>query len=484
MTKTKTASIIILLMVLISHLPFLESDADIRMESGSIGAWTDEGLNTSQIRNLVNHNEFDILECDNFLKTPLFSFFHFISMSLLGSGLLTVRLMTLILSLSIFFFAFRKEKNYQLLLLLSLTTFLLFPFHQYAHLSLAETVSVALITVSGILYSNYTKTEEPSQLLRAGILLFLAICFKIQFVYILAILPLVFLFDHLVFKRSFPSKKVFRAVIILAVLFIVIIGIWYLPFRDEWGIIAKQQSGSFSLETISRESLNLNLERYFLQSSYLPFTVTTIILIPTGFLLLFNKNLNGQRKSLLLFSIIWMLLEMHKLPMIYLPSRYVVSLYFSMGLLISVVSTVLIELNYNKWINYTIYTVILILFVQNTRHYKSAYSEREFQIYHANEYLSQHLSSEDVVIGPWAPAFTWKSQSRSMPIWHDFVRTYDLLETFKPRVIVSELNEKDSGEAYRLRGIDLEEISDSSKTYHIAYRDITLYWIKPQYRIP
>jgi len=65
--------IILFGLLLVAHLPFLDADPDINI-SYSRGPFTDEGLNTIQIRNLVNHGELNIEECDNLLKTPLFNF--------------------------------------------------------------------------------------------------------------------------------------------------------------------------------------------------------------------------------------------------------------------------------------------------------------------------------------------------------------------------------------------------------------------------
>ena len=52
-------------------VPFLLADPDIDISS-SRDANTDEGLNTCQIRNFVNHNDLTLQKSDNFVKTPLF----------------------------------------------------------------------------------------------------------------------------------------------------------------------------------------------------------------------------------------------------------------------------------------------------------------------------------------------------------------------------------------------------------------------------
>ena len=87
---------ILLIALILSHLPFLEADADLNISSGSRGAWTDEGLNTCQIRNFINHGHFNLLDSDNFLKTPLFSIFLFPFFKLFGISMYVARLITVL----------------------------------------------------------------------------------------------------------------------------------------------------------------------------------------------------------------------------------------------------------------------------------------------------------------------------------------------------------------------------------------------------
>ena len=74
------------------------------------GSWTDEGLNTCQIRNFVNHGHFNLLDCDNFLKTPLFSFFLFPFFKFIGISLLKARLITTLFCTIILLLGFLHDK--------------------------------------------------------------------------------------------------------------------------------------------------------------------------------------------------------------------------------------------------------------------------------------------------------------------------------------------------------------------------------------
>lgn len=462
----------------LSHVPFLEADADLRMETGSIGAWTDEGLNTSQVRNVVNHGHFDLLECDNLLKTPLFSLFHFIQMGLFGSGLLQARLATLVLT-GFILFQFARWKDHRLLLILLIpTTLLLFTYHQYGHMSLAETVSVSCFAAAGFYYNRFSNTREFRFVAFCSGFIFLGILFKIQFLFLSPILPIVLFFDQLVFKKEKINTQLIKIIISYVFLLGLILVVWYIPFKEEWALIAKQQSGSLSFSTIDRESLNLNVERYFLTHDFILFTIIFVLAFFYSIYSLLKDRVGRKYFGLLIFALIWVLLETHKLPMIYLPSRYVVSTYFSMGLLISVVVAIIWENHTWRSLKWISLLAVIVLMIHHLGQIQSAFNSRSFKIKEANDYLNAHTKPEDVVIGPWAPAFTWTSGNVSMPIWSDFLRTNNIIGDLKPRVIVSESDERDSGLAYSSRGIDLNSISDSVRSFQIANREIKIYWIK------
>ena len=71
--NSKIFFIIVLGLIFIAHFPFINADPDRNMSVGR-GPFTDEGLNTSQVRNWVNQGELNLSECDNLLKTPMFGF--------------------------------------------------------------------------------------------------------------------------------------------------------------------------------------------------------------------------------------------------------------------------------------------------------------------------------------------------------------------------------------------------------------------------
>ena len=62
------------------------------------------------------------------------------------------------------------------------------------------------------------------------------------------------------------------------------------------------------------------------------------MIFPLGLYLLFSKNSSKFFKIIFLISLSWFMIEMHKFYLNYLPSRYLLSLYFPIGIIISIVS--------------------------------------------------------------------------------------------------------------------------------------------------
>jgi hypothetical protein len=86
----------LLLLLVILQVPFLNADPDLFL-SHSRDAHSDEGLNTIQLRNYVNHGYLDPWECDNLMKNPLFNLILFLPFTIFGTKLIVARLTVLFL---------------------------------------------------------------------------------------------------------------------------------------------------------------------------------------------------------------------------------------------------------------------------------------------------------------------------------------------------------------------------------------------------
>ena len=123
--------------------------------------------------------------------------------------------------------------------------------------------------------------------------------------------------------------------------------------------------------------------------------------------------------------------------------------------------------------------IIFILGIYNLQNIYQAIDRRTFNIDNANNYLSNYNLKNQVILGDWAPSLTWKSNAISIPYENDLKNP---LKSFSPRIIITESDQEDCCQAYKLKKINLDSISDSSRTFRIWIKDVKLYWIKKEFR--
>lgn len=467
---------IVLLVYFISQLTFLNTDPDISLATGR-GAWTDEGLNTCQVRNLVNHGHFNILDCDNFLKTPLFSIFLFPFFKMFGISMFGARLITLFFCTMLLLIFFIRKKTILIGIIFVLTSMMLLPVHQYSHLCLPEMYSSMLIVLSIILFSFYQFENKYRSLILFYIILTFSVLFKIQFAYIL-ILPL--LINIIVYfkNRTIANKNllIVASITLITLLAGIIIG-WYLPFQEAWSQIAKQQSGGFSIDSINTDIISENLKLNFLSTRFLTFTVLFLFSFIAAVNLIWKNDCSKEYTTLLIISLCWFMLETHKLSMTYLPIRYLISTYLSMGFL-----TCIIICHYlsNAKIIYKSSAIfcLLILLVVNSYYYNMAHSSCSYTLRDMNRYFQKLTCENDVVIGPWAPTFAWETKCFSYPIWTNFMKKRSIIEYYSPDYIVTENNQEDSDYAYQKNSIDLNNLGTLSTQTKVANWNINIYKIR------
>ncbi len=472
---------IILIGYIISQLPFLNADADLIMATGSRGSWTDEGLNTCQIRNFVNHGHFNLLDSDNFLKTPFFSLFLFPFFKLFGISMLRARLITVLFCATLLLMFFIRKITLFIGVVFVVTTMMLFPIHQYSHLCLAEMYSSILIVVSALVYSFYFRENRYLPLVLLFALLSLSVLFKIQFIYVLAIPLLIKMADYILDRSIANRNQLIAACIILICVVFGIVFILYMPFKEAWLQIAKQQSGTFSLETITVDLIWENLKLNFLSKRYLMFTVFFVFSFFIAIKHIVSKQHPKEYLTLLMVSVSWIIVELHKLGFTYLPIRYLISFYLSMGFLMSVVMGY--YLSQAKFLHRSIaISCLLAMFLMNSYFYKQAFFSRSYTVQKMNSYFQKLTSEKDVVIGPWAPSFTWETKCFSYPIWANFLGDRDIIKYYRPDFIVSEYNQKDSGFAYKKNDINLDDLCDSLTQAKVAFWKVNVYLVKKQIR--
>ncbi len=244
----------------------------------------------------------------------------------------------------------------------------------------------------------------------------------------------------------------------------------------------EHQSGSFGISILTGKYILFNIYTYFIKSPVLILSLTFLISVLVGFRLLSFKT-SMVYPGLFRGSFVWFILELHKLTMVYLPTRYLVSFYISMGFLISVVLAEVISGKYEykkkPVFNYRTLAFLIIgmLFILNLSTYFRTYQRRSFQIKELNEYFAGYKFGDRPVLGAWAPSLTWECKARALPVWNDFLNYQSPLATFHPPIVISEPDQEDSNQAYSSQGINLNQASDSVRTSHVGKWILNIYWI-------
>jgi hypothetical protein len=154
-----------------------------------------------------------------------------------------------------------------------------------------------------------------------------------------------------------------------------------------------------------------------------------------------------------------------------------------MGLIMSIilVSFVLYPVGKKPYLlKYMAGLITIALLSLNVWQYVESLQRRTFAIRDAKLYMAQHLDKHDLVLGAWAPALTWESKARSIPVWNHFLNDEDPIHTFHPKAIVTETDEQDAEQTWSQQGIDLVAMADSSRTFRIGYWDVVVYWMNSE----
>lgn len=468
----------VIVLVGLLHAPFIFSDPDSLVSTRSRGAWTDEGLNTSQVRNFVNHGYLSMDECDNLIKTPLFGLALYSSYSLLGTHIWVGRLLVLSSLLMILFLFLRRCETRFFGTTLTIIALLQFHVFHFSHYSLAEIMAISWI-LAGIYLLWISEQKKHWVWMVAATACFpFAFLSKITFAYAIFIPFLVrfaqFISDSI--NHTQPSRPLWKdwgiQTLITAFFGATFYLKWYLPNKWVFEMVrANQGQGRYDMGD-AWNRFHFNLNEFILVDGILPF----ILLVPIALFVLLRVKFTNDKQTLFFGLLIWLVLELHHGLLINPPTRYLLPLYFAC---LAIVAFALSEFSTSVFKRKVVWVLLIILGGFNLSHYAQSFSRRTFQIQEVQEYLSQFNLKNETIIGVWGTTLAAESKARSIPIWHEFNPKYNPIDIYKPRIIFSEYNENESGEAYILRGIDLKAEADSIKQFSLWRYDVNLYWMKP-----
>lgn len=472
-----------LFVLFLAHLPFLQYDPDQNVDLHTRGAWTDEGLYASQTLNFLERGKLDLYENSTFVRGPLLNILQLPFFVITGPHRLTARLIVLIsLLFALWFFASRKGMGMTILFFIPVS-FLQYQLFHFSHYAMAEMLCVSAVLVSlGIFITAVDKGGKAwKKLLIAAFFLFVAYGMKIQYLYLAAILPLASGLNWLValIRREQETHPLFRVFVIStgftlmwAMIYLLF---WYLPNQDFYQyIMGSEVSGRYkdSLEDMWKLT-RFNIEHFIWCDSTK--AVITGFLLAIVLLPFFGIRKSVQRSGII-FAIAWLILELHKLPMTYLPQRYLLSLYAVMGLFIAFLLSSLWRRRAGRWVSVLILGAIFAFHVPN---YLSSLENRSDDLGKVNDYLAQYDLEGEVILGPWAASLSWGTHAITKPVWNGYFNYQAPIETHKPVMVISEKNEAESDKAYSSQGIVLEEAADSVRIFNVWRYEIGIYWISP-----
>jgi len=476
-----------------AHFLFIDADPDIGV-SFSRGAWTDEGMYTSQIKNAVINNEIDLHESTCFVITPLFSTVIYFPYKLFGWSSLVSRLTVLVscfLIISFMFFKIRETKN--LLLILIPIIFLEEHIFHFMHYSLAEMLAIFFAFVGCLFLYRSLIEKDKKNYLYSTFFFTCSYLFKIQFLYVMLIIP-VFLFLWFVFQviiknrnNSYLKTIILKFSIAIVCFFGLYLLVWYLPNKEMINLVLND---SVESRAIQSEQLNvygiiidylLNIKKFLILSIHTtPIVLVSLFFMPLGIFFLFFTNASRFFQINFLISISWIIVEMHKFSMNYLPTRYLLSLYFAMGLLIAIVfCEAIMQFKARKKSNIIVFCFsslcLLIFSVNNFKELKRSYDSRTYDIEQTNEYFSQYQYDNRPIMGTWASSLARDAEVITIPFFENYINHKNILKRLDPKVIIfEEIEEK----VLINDAIDINEISDSIVTKKVGKYELKIAWLK------
>lgn len=452
-------------------------DADPHHEiSGSRGPFTDEGLNTFQARNFVNFGYWGVDEGDNLIKSPLYNGWLVTALQVVDSrtGLRIALTFTCLLLTLVLAWNSKLENIYALFIAIGGFQYHLFQFY---HFTMTEVLIIST-ALGGIFMAVQYLEKLENQLPATKSLLISSACFaacfllKVQYFYILAF-PFIVVFVAF-FKGN--RKEVIKHFLMVSAFFLIFLllfySLWYKPLQSTFDKVwAHQGTSRFSAFNDLWLTFT-NSGKYLLWNKFnLIFALTFLVSLPLGVFLFFKSN-SSLLKNLLIVSFIWILLELHKPFIIFLPSRYALSLFAAQALWMAITiygiwtSSSSLKLPISTVLSKVLVAVLLLPLsfeiIQNQHTLWTQKETRSQQI--IDDFASMNFKNE-AVVGVWATGLVWNKDAYVLPVWRDFMNDDNILEKRKPLLVITEEEERDSDGVFAKRGINLNVLADSTSSY-------------------
>ncbi|KAF0198262.1 MAG: hypothetical protein FD166_1613 [Bacteroidetes bacterium] len=486
---------LLMALLFLAHLTFLNADPDSLLSLNTRGAWTDEGLYTAQLRDFINHGSFDLYNNNGFIITPVLQIILSPFYYIFGTDIIVGRAVALLFTIGVLFVLSTSNQLRLPALFYLLMVALQFHYFQFCHYSMGEIFAINMLLLSLFalvkfeVYYNHAK--KLRWLLLAVFFSFLAYGLKVQFAYVVVLVPAAIMIKAWSVPRKFKNirkeyyKSFWISVLFTFTLALVYLLAWYLPNRDFYDYIMNYETSERFKSSFSGliEVYRFNFRHIIWVPELWPLLLIAL-LAPFGLTVAqFTKFRKGSIPLALIFGLIWMLVEQHKIAMIYLPTRYFLSLIAAAGIVASLSLGLLVK-HHVSAIKLILPVVFVMAFLNLTFIYET-WKRRTYDIQAVQTYFEKSsLDKNRPVLGIWAYTLAADSKTPTIGIRHNYLNDKDPIRTYNPQLVITEFNQAESDSAWAGQGIDLAAVSDSVRRFKVWRYDLDFYWIKPDINKP
>ncbi|MBK6344888.1 MAG: hypothetical protein IPF68_02945 [Bacteroidales bacterium] len=477
-----------LVLLFLAHLPFLNADPDSLLSLNTRGAWTDEGLYTAQLRDFINHGNFDLYNNNGFIITPVLQFILFPFYYIFGTDIVVGRAVALLFTIGVLCVLSASNQLRLPALFYLLLVALQFHYFQFCHYSMGEMFAINMLLLSLFTLAKFeeyiSRPKKLRWLLLTVFFSFLAYGIKVQFAYVAILVPATVLIKAWSVPRIHKNirNEYYKAfgisLLFTFTLALVYLVVWYLPNQDFYNYIMNYETSERFKNTIPGlfQVYRFNFRHIIWVPELRPLVLITLFVL-LG--LAASKLANFRNRSIplaLIFGLIWLLVEQHKIAMIYLPTRYFLSLIAAAGLVVSL-SLGFLAKRYASAVKLILPVVFIIAFWNLIIVYQT-WQRRTYDIQSVQTYLEKSSLDKNLpVLGIWAYTLAAESKAPTIGIRHNYLNDKDPILTYKPQLVITEFNQAESDSAWARQGIDLAAASDSVRRLKVWRYDLDFYWI-------
>jgi hypothetical protein len=165
-------------------------------------------------------------------------------------------------------------------------------------------------------------------------------------------------------------------------------------------------------------------------------------------------------------------MELHKVPMTYMPHRYMVPAYAAVAMLVASVCQVAWRHRQETAVAVLLFTLLLGGWQMKENH--QAWDRRTHELREANNYLREYDWHGKTITGTWAASLSWQTEAKVFPLWRGFMNEDKVHES---SMIVAESDQNDSRGGLDNTGIELSLRTDSVRRFPLWRYQVDLHWL-------